>query len=990
MAADSAQPVVERLDVDNYSTWNMRMKALLITKGLWTAVTSAAPDAALDQKAHAQIILHVKDHHLMTVGNCSSAKDAWETLKNTYEAKTNARKLLLRRELTSLKMGAGEPLTKYAARTKNIQSKLQATGEEAKDQEVALQFLVGLPSTYDMISTVLTAGDSALTVDNVLPKLLSVEQMTTQSERPSEAALFAKPSGKQRSGSRQPQQPRKEERECFYCGKKGHLARHCMKKKRDEAHGRGQHSGSRSLNHQQGALAFTAALSASAAPTGSKIMRWVLDTGASRHITSDASILQDAAPMEEDITITFGNGGTGKATAIGKVLLHTPDAAITLHDVLLIPEAMENLVSVRHATKRGVEFKFCSNRCEIGRNGCTEAIAPCTEDAIYYLTGWCEHIDQRPNPVLVTRTKESPDDEGPGGPGAGPPASGSGGVSRGRGSSGTGPSAHKRPKRAAAGVPADVWRDEQYTITGRKRNLAGAAHLAIISEPTTVEEALASDQAELWRQAMDEEMASLHTNNTWTLEYPPPGITPIPVKWVYKIKRDSAGNVERFKARVVAKGFRQREGIDYDEVFAPVSKYTTLRALLALAAYEDLEIHQLDIKTAFLNGDLEEDVWIQQPPLYETGDGTACHLHKSLYGLKQAPRAWYAKLKEELEAMGFHPSEADPALFIKAGCKPIYLLTYVDDILVVTSDMAALLSTKSRISTVFDARDMGEASCFLGMDIIRDRSARTITLAQHRLINDLLNKHGMEQSKPLLTPLNPSIKLTKDGELLDTSIYGYSQLIGSLMYLSVSTRPDITQAVGALARYMSAPSVTHWQAAKGILRYIAGTTNYGITYGSSNLILEAYCDADFAGDIDTRRSTTGYVFILGGGAISWSSRLQPTVAASTTEAEFMAAAYSIKESLWLRTLLSELNIKTGTIDINTDSQSAIKLLKNPVFSMRSKHIDVIYHFARERVMRKDVAFKYISTNKMVADALTKPLPSAKFSFCRSEMGMNDT
>eukprot|EP00887_Chlorella_sp_A99_P001341 scaffold14.g1341.t1 len=281
----------------------------------------------------------------MTVGNCSSAKDAWETLKNTYKAKTNARKLLLRRELTSLKMGAGEPLTKYAARAKDIQSKLQATGEEAKDQEVALQFLVGLPSTYDMISTVLTAGNSALTIDNVLPKLLSVEQMTTQSERPSEAALFAKPSGKPRSGSRQPQQPRKEERECFYCGKKGHLARHCMKKK---------------------------------------------------------------PPMEEDITITFGNGGTGKATAIGKVLLHTPDAAITLHDVLFIPEAMENLVSVRHATKRGVEFKFCSNRCEIGRNGCTEAIAPCTEDAIYYLTGWCEHIDQRSNPVLVTRTKESP------------------------------------------------------------------------------------------------------------------------------------------------------------------------------------------------------------------------------------------------------------------------------------------------------------------------------------------------------------------------------------------------------------------------------------------------------------------------------------------------------------------------------------------------------------------------------------------------------
>jgi hypothetical protein len=210
------------------------------------------------------------------------------------------------------------------------------------------------------------------------------------------------------------------------------------------------------------------------------------------------------------------------------------------------------------------------------------------------------------------------------------------------------------------------------------------------------------------------------------------------------------------------------------------------------------------------------------------------------------------------------------------------------------------------------------------------------------------------------------------------------------MYLSVCTRPDIAQAVGALARYMASPTVTHWQAAKGVLRYISGTANYGINFGGGNLTLEAYCDADYAGDIDTRRSTTGYVFILSGGAISWSSRLQPTVAASTTEAEYMAAACAIKEALWLRTLLSELGQDPGTISIFADNQGAIKLLKNPVFSMRSKHIDVIYHFARERVMRKDIIFKYVSTNKMVADILTKPLPSTKFDFCRTSMGINNT
>ena len=187
---------------------------------------------------------------------------------------------------------------------------------------------------------------------------------------------------------------------------------------------------------------------------------------------------------------------------------------------------------------------------------------------------------------------------------------------------------------------------------------------------------------------------------------------------------------------------------------------------------------------------------------------------------------------------------------------------------------------------------------------------------------------------------------------------------------------------------MSTPTVAHWNAAKGVLRYISGTANYGITFGGDDLTLRAYCDADYAGDTDTRRSTTGYVFILSGGAISWSSRLQPTVALST--AEYMAAAYAIKEALWLRTLLSELDQDPGTIQIFADSQSAIKLLKNPVFSMRSKHIDVIYHFARERVTRNDVAFEYIRTNEMAADALTKPLPASKFHFCRASMGVTGT
>ncbi|PRW61567.1 Retrovirus-related Pol poly from transposon TNT 1-94 isoform B [Chlorella sorokiniana] len=825
-----------------------------------------------------------------------------------------------------------------------------------------------------------------------------------------------------------------------------------------------------------------------AAPKSATSMRWVLDTGASRHLTGDASILSNMRPMDEDLTITFGNGGTGKATATGDVYLATTDAVFQLTEVLYIPEATESLISVRHATKHGLDFTFSADRCDISRNGHKLATAPSMGDAIYYLSGHSRRLD---SPALTAKVKETPQlwherfghlgydglaqltnlvtgmkttaeefkaageglcepcgfgkqhrapfkpsssttnrplalvhtdlcgplpvasqggnlyfltllddyskfsavrpiarksdtpaalkdtlklleslsgyktqrircdngsefinedlatycsdngiklettvrytpqqngaterlnrtlmdkvrpmlaasgvpkslwadavvtanyvrnrspvsdrDKTPyelfygtkpdvshlrtfgarcyavipkplrtklddtsepgrfigypagtkgykillntgkviisrdvtfketGGSSTGPP--GEPGLSDEEGSdadedmepAGAGPSqpgpaasraggsrsppASKRPRRAATDVPAEIWREEGYKITGRKRDL-GAAHSAIIQEPASLEEAQASEQAEQWQQAADDEMASLLAYNTWELEPVPPGadmapgVKPIPVKWVFKIKRDANGNVERYKARLVAKGFLQQEGIDYEEVFAPVSKYTTVRTVLAQAAAQDMEIHQIDIKTAFLYGELEED------------------------------------------------------------------------------------------------------------------------------------------------------------------------------------------------------------AAKGVLRYIAGTTGFGITYGGNSL--EAFCDADYAGDCDTRRSTTGYVFMLGGGAISWSSRLQPTVAASTTEAEYMAAAYAIKEGLWLRTLLSDLGMRLDTITINADNQGAIKLLKNPVFSMRSKHIDVIYHFARERVTRKDISFKYIPTTKMVADALTKPLPAAKLAFCRTAMGI---
>ena len=512
---------------------------------------------------------------------------------------------------------------------------------------------------------------------------------------------------------------------------------------------------------------------------------------------------------------------------------------------------------------------------------------------------------------------------------------------------------------------------------------AGGVH-----EPQSVKEALSSTDADLWQQAMDDEIRSLLENQTWIWEPIPPGVRPVPVKWVFKIKRDASGNIERYKARLVAKGFLQREGIDYTEVFAPVSKHTSLRTLLAIVAANDLELQHLDVTTAFLNGDLDETLYMQPPPGYEKGLGIGCRLQRSIYGLKQAPRQWYAKLKSELQLIGFTVSETDASLFIHQGKDgPTYVLVYVDDLLIAGSP-SGTASVVRMLQETFKVRNLGSASFFLGMDIVRDRETRTIHLGQHRYSSDLVKKFGLEDGKTKSVPMSATSKLCKEAGTPLSPVNQFSELVGGLLYLSVCTRPDIAQSVGALARYMSCPTTVHWEAAKHVLRYVAGTLDFGIRFGGGSADdLLGYCDSDYAGEVDSRRSTTGYVFILNGGVISWSSRLQPTVAASTTEAEYMAAAAAVKEALWIRKLLPDLGIKINVVCIMCDNQGTIKLLKNPVASNRSKHIDVIHHFARDRVARGEVHFEYIATDEMLADCMTKPLPTLKFEMCRNGLGV---
>ena len=312
------------------------------------------------------------------------------------------------------------------------------------------------------------------------------------------------------------------------------------------------------------------------------------------------------------------------------------------------------------------------------------------------------------------------------------------------------------------------------------------------------------------------------------------------------------------------------------------------------------------------------------------------------------------------------------------------MLVYVDDILVVGRDLSRVQEVKQQMKAAFTIADMGEVEWFLGIRIQRDRAKGVIRISQKTMAEDILARFNMNEAKPFPVPIKRGAAPCVGGDVVDVP---YGELVGSLMYLMVCTRPDLAYAVGVLARYMQTPTAEHWTLAKGVLRYLKGTTDLGLEYRKGSATVVGFGDADYGGDLDTRRSTTGFVFLMADGAVSWSSRRQRTVAVSTAEAEYQAAAAATKEGLWLKQLMQDLGQPVFTVPIRSDNQAALTLVADPVIGERSKHIDIIHHFVRERVQMGEVSFSYISTTEMVADALTKAVEEHKFVWCRKAMGM---
>ncbi|KAE8691518.1 Vacuolar-sorting receptor 1 [Hibiscus syriacus] len=459
----------------------------------------------------------------------------------------------------------------------------------------------------------------------------------------------------------------------------------------------------------------------------------------------------------------------------------------------------------------------------------------------------------------------------------------------------------------------------------------------------------------------------------------PPDKRALHNKWIYRIKEEHDGS-KRYKARLVVKGFQQKECIDYNEIFSPVVKLSTIRLVLKIVAAENLHLEQLDVKTAFLHGDLEEEIYMRQPEGFIEADkkNLVCRLKKSLYGLKQAPRQWYKKFDSFMSSSGFIRCQADHCCYIKRFDNSfIILLLYVDDMLVAGSDMQEIINLKQKLSKQFAMKDLGAAKQILGMRIKRDTKSGTLMLSQTEYINKVLSRFNMQNAKPVSTPLGVHFRLSKDQspkteeERAHMVKMPYASAIGSLMYAMVCTRPDIAHAVGAVRRYMNNPGKIHWEAVKWILRYLWGTTNKALCFKGGDTILTGYVDADLAGNVDIRRSTTGYVYTLGGTAVSWVSQLQKIVALSTTEAEYFAVTEASKEMVWLQSFLEELGKKQENNVLYCDSQSAIHLAKNPSFHSRTKHIQLRYHFIWSLLEDGILKLEKISGAQNPADMLTK-------------------
>ena len=526
--------------------------------------------------------------------------------------------------------------------------------------------------------------------------------------------------------------------------------------------------------------------------------------------------------------------------------------------------------------------------------------------------------------------------------------------------------------------------------------------------PRTYEEAVNdANYGQQWIDAIQEEINSLIANSTWTEELRPDNANLVSTKWVFTVKANPDGTLERFKARLVARGFSQVYGEDYTDTFAPTVRMDTLRIFLALVAAEDLECSHFDIKNAFTESSLKERIFLSKPAGVPVRDGYVLRVLRSLYGLKQSARDWNLLCRDYLIQIGFIQSLADPCLFTLPDTK-LMILVYVDDIICAAPTKKEVAWFGSKLSERFNTKNLGGISKVLGIRVTRDRKNKTIYLDQEQYLESVLNRFGIttEKHKAKEIPLADYSQLRpaeRDDKRVDITLY--QQIIGCLMYAMVHTRPDIAFALGKLSQHLKDPAEHHMTAVKNLMRYLRSTIRHRLKYsGNGKPTLVMHSDADWAGQRSNRKSTSGSAGMLCNGVITWASKVQRSVATSSTESEYLSMSMTAKLSQWIAQVLRDMGypkyiglMPTGVdvrgreiaaVDVRGDNQGAIALAKNPYLHERSKHIEICYHHIRNLVERSKISVSYIPTDEMIADGFTKPLQRIAFTKFKEFLGID--
>ena len=517
--------------------------------------------------------------------------------------------------------------------------------------------------------------------------------------------------------------------------------------------------------------------------------------------------------------------------------------------------------------------------------------------------------------------------------------------------------------------------------------------LAADSDSLTYKQAMKDSNREQWQRAVQSELDSHAENNTWSFVNREPDMNVIGAKWLFKEKRDEKGDTVKFKARLVAQGFSQEQGIDYDEVFAPVLKTKSLRLLLALAT-STTKLFHLDVKTAFLNATVKENIYVRVPDGVNAPDGMVLKLNKALYGIKQAPYEWNKHMHGTLISLGFKQCSNDTCVYFKRtrSHNQIRVGLFVDDVLISVEDcdINEWNNIKHSLMSTYQMSDLGEASHVLGMRIVRLPNG-SLTIDQRRYIKDKLSEFSMLTCREVDTPEQKDISVNNENKInlikLDTAQHGlYRAIVGSLIYATVSTRPDISHAVNMLSRHMASPTAGDLVAAKRTLRYLRGSVNHGLLYSPyspnepNSVTLSGYCDADWAGDKEDRKSTTGYCMYVNGNLVSWNCKKQQTVALSSAESELMAATELVKELKWAKGLLIDMGFNVNQpMIMYCDNQAAIQIAAHDTHHDRVKHIAIRHFFIRDEIKSGAIKMEWVSTQQQMADIFTKTLGSTLFT-----------